>query len=356
MIPINTQATTSAHCMLAFTRSSAAVTRGVAAIIAVCAFSAGSFVAPALATSSGLSDLNGDGALPISGEGAPGDASTSGPQSGPLGPDTHDSSLEGDAPALSSSEDGQASGFEGVMSGSQGVREQPPAREIPSGAVFRRARQNNNPMSCVRGSIFSIQRDGEILRIDSDSSLHRVSQLPTPRTPGEIRANALAIGVRGEEAYALRHWLTQADNAKPSYAVYHYTADRGWRSLSSQTYQSPVTSNFVAGAIQLKPNGQNKYYVGAFTRVSTSDNREVFRLFTVNLRDGSLSQQGYFFTGSRTGQDGSNGDMAFDDEGNLYVVRGENNTASIFSVLNEDLSVGGELAARHAGEFTAITQ
>ncbi|WP_197021687.1 SpaA isopeptide-forming pilin-related protein [Brevibacterium sp. VCM10] len=90
------------------------------------------------------------------------------------------------------------------------------------------------------------------------------------------------------------------------------------------------------------------YYFGGF-----NSNGTAFSLYSYNPSNNSIALKGTIDT--RVGSGGAaNGDIAFDSNGNLFIVRGSDTTTTVFSVAAANLASanGGIIAASRSAGFT----
>lgn len=195
--------------------------------------------------------------------------------------------------------------------------------------------------SCLNGSVFSIRQDGVLVEILSSGRTREFAQVPSEdwrsRTDypypqeGDLRTsvNALGIGANAEDIYAIRHYEYRynpyAQLGQWDYTIYKY--DRGanrWVRQTSRT-QSGLNVPYIAGAVQLSTG---MFYFGTYDAPGDVNTvRQLrFRLYRFDPRSRTTRDLGSFNTGRQLAagepyNSAANGDMAFDEEGNLFVVR-----------------------------------
>ncbi|WP_314322942.1 LPXTG cell wall anchor domain-containing protein [Paenarthrobacter ilicis] len=158
---------------------------------------------------------------------------------------------------------------------------------------------------------------------------------------GVTAANALGIGANGNLAYALDRSTDASDVA----SVLKWTPGGGFEKLANTAYSTAVggtqiEGSIVAGAIDLTTGrylfgifANSQFYIWSFTESNPTATR--------------FAYVGAFPTGTAPN---GNGDMAFDVQGNLYVVGAATvntvNSATIYTVTAEALAAanGGTLA------------
>ncbi|MFK0008076.1 LPXTG cell wall anchor domain-containing protein [Paenarthrobacter sp. NPDC090520] len=154
-------------------------------------------------------------------------------------------------------------------------------------------------------------------------------------------ANALGIGSNGNLVYAIDRSADASDVA----SILKWTPSAGFEKLANTAYTTTaggtaVTGSIVAGAVDMASGrylfgifANSQFYIWSFTESNPTATR--------------FAYLGAFPTGSAPN---GNGDMAFDAQGNLYVVGAatinSTNSATIYTVTAETLAAaaGGTLA------------
>ncbi|WP_413456535.1 SpaA isopeptide-forming pilin-related protein (plasmid) [Glutamicibacter sp. FR1] len=157
-----------------------------------------------------------------------------------------------------------------------------------------------------------------------------VSNLGSPVNQTNMRMNGLGIGANGSTVFAYHR---TSDNL--GVTVYRFDVNTGsWSSTGAgvDTYNTNRSAVFVAGAVDL---GTGRYYIGGYT--PTGNSTRSFQLWEYNPATNAISYKGRIATdtGSTVA---ANGDMGFDANGNLFVVRGSGSTATIYSVTAANLA------------------
>lgn len=195
--------------------------------------------------------------------------------------------------------------------------------------------------SCLNGSVFSIRADGTLVEIFSSGRTREFPEVPTEDwqrrgsypypQESDLRSsvNALGVGANAEDIYAIRHYEYRydpyAELGEWDYVIYKYNHDaRRWVRQTVRK-QSGLNAPYIAGAVQLNTG---MFYFGAYDAPGSVNNvrRLRFRLYRLDPRNGTTREVGYFDTGRQLApgepyNSAANGDMAFDEEGNLFVVR-----------------------------------
>lgn len=186
---------------------------------------------------------------------------------------------------------------------------------------------------CSSGYVYGVSSSGQIQQITPAGVVTNIGS----SVSGANSFNGLGIGRGGDPIYGYNRSGNQADNA----TIYKFnTATGAWASVTS-AYDTNLGNGLVTGAVDLNTS---VYYFGGFT----SDGSE-FHLW--KLVGTSVQYVGYFPTGSTARA--QNGDMAFDSQGNLFVVRGSGNTTTVYSLTASDLgsATGGRITASQSASF-----
>jgi LPXTG-motif cell wall-anchored protein len=152
--------------------------------------------------------------------------------------------------------------------------------------------------------------------------------------------NGLGIGSGGGPIYAYQRSGDNADKAK----IFKYDSSTGtWSSQMTNAFSTGLHNFLVAGAVDLNTNA---YLFGGFTKNGTQ-----FKLWKYT-GSGTPTYLGYLDTSANAGG-ASNGDMAFDAAGNLFVVRGSAFNTTVFSVTAANLANanGGKITSSGSSTF-----
>lgn len=191
------------------------------------------------------------------------------------------------------SEESPAEGEEGT--GEEGATEEEPSEDPAT-----------NPFNCAPGVVYSISESGDVEAHGVDITIPKIGELS--------EANGLAVGSNGV-AYAYERAVNLLD-------IYKFS-DGSWSKVTTWTTQASL--DFVAGAVD--PNGT--YMIGHFNKAG--DEFLIFKL------DGTYLDFVGFIDVSPTSK-ANNGDMAFDGQGNLTVVRGRGAQVDLITISAEDLA------------------
>lgn len=187
---------------------------------------------------------------------------------------------------------------------------------------------------CATGTFYALSGTGQLQRVANGA----VSSVGTAAT-GVSSFNGLGIGANGATAIAY-----ERTNGSRTATIWYFDGS-AWTS-TGDTYATSV--GLVAGAIDLKTGD---YFFGGFS----SNGR--FYIYKYEPSTGLFSAVGWIPV--TTYPNGTNGDMAFDANGALYVVGSasgwDGGYTTTYSVSGETLAggTGGSLAVRPGFTFAA---
>ncbi|MEE8739001.1 MAG: hypothetical protein SOI66_08875, partial [Bifidobacterium sp.] len=201
---------------------------------------------------------------------------------------------------------------------------------------------------CDSGYIYSSGSTGQLYQIDPTGTVTSVGS----RASGANEFNGLGIGPKGTSVYA----YNRTNNAR-SVTMYTFSTASGSWTNTNDSYDTSAWSNgsfggtLVAGAVDLN-NG--KYMFGGFDTISSwSGSMQVFKLWQYDPgATPKFTYLGYLNTNKDVGSS-TNGDMAFDAQDNLFVVRGSGTNTTVFSVTAANLAQadGGLIASSASNTF-----
>lgn len=186
---------------------------------------------------------------------------------------------------------------------------------------------------CGQGYAYSVTSAGTVLQYSPTGS-------PAMSTfgnwSGVSNVNGLAITADGSAIYA---YVRSADSLGVSAMLRYTAATNTWEQIPNSSFNRFSGSALVAGSMNLS-NG--RFVFGGF-------NGSTFQIYEYNPATNTYRTLGYINTVS--GQ--SNGDLAFDSAGNLYIV-GSASSTSIYTVTAQTLANanGGQLARSETNSAT----
>lgn len=206
---------------------------------------------------------------------------------------------------------------------------EPTAKESGASVVESRALRAAATYSpiCGPGYVYGLTSAGQIRAVAPGGA---VSNLGSAVNQANMQMNGLGIGAGGSTVFAY-HRSTDTLGA----TVYRFDVNTGsWSTTGAAVNSSTLNRSavFVAGAVDL---GTGRYYIGGYT--PTGNSTRSFQLWEYNPATNAISYKGRIATDTGSTA-AANGDMGFDANGNLFVVRGSGSTATIYSVTAANLA------------------
>ncbi|MCI1222802.1 MAG: prealbumin-like fold domain-containing protein [Bifidobacterium subtile] len=178
---------------------------------------------------------------------------------------------------------------------------------------------------CDAGVVYGIRGNGQIVQV-KDGAVTKLGSAADSNSG----FNGLGIGPAGSPVYAYARGGDNASDNRPRMFKYNTTTGV-WESTTHRIAydnNSQGISAFVAGGIDLKTK---TYYMGTFS----SDGKQ-FRIWQYDGNSNPVFK-GYIDTSENSGGH-NNGDLAFNANGDMFVVRGSGKKTTVFSVTAEDLA------------------
>lgn len=205
-------------------------------------------------------------------------------------------------------------------------------------------------ISCEPGIAYSASSDGQLRKVTAAGSTDVADNATKKerywtllgwryRDVDVTSFNGLGIGKNGSPIYAYE----RTDSAQ-TVEIYQFDSSLGsWKSTEATQSKSGV--QFIGGAVDLSTG---VFYFGGFNGGGTT-----FSLYSYDSSDNSISLKGTIDTSADSGG-AANGDIAFDTNGNLFIVRGSGTTTTVFSVTSANLAKanGGAIASAKSAGFT----
>lgn len=271
------------------------------------------------------------------------------PASGLTAPETSD-------PTPSTSTTGPASPEQSASSTSPATSPAPESSSSPTPpSSARAAAATAGPaLTCEPGYVYSVASNGTVRQVTSDGTITQIGQWP-----GVSSVNGLAIGANGSVAYAYE----RSGNSNINRILRYTPVTGAWESMDS-AHTTGLDIGLIAGAVDLKTDD---YLYGGFETVQRGvlHYEQRFVLWRYTPATKTRTTVGSFWTGvtgtSATRVELGNGDMAFDAQGNLYVVRAShpdtrgNSDVRIYSVTGSALANprNGVLSASQTAQMTS---
>lgn len=167
---------------------------------------------------------------------------------------------------------------------------------------------------------------------------------------GTSSFNGLGIGTGGTPIFGYE----RTNNARTA-TIYSFNSTTEKWTQTGSPFNTTTAANgsfdgsLVAGAVDLASQS-GRFYFGGFT-----SNGQQFKIYRYNPAANTFEYKGYVDTSTGAGST-NNGDIAFDSQGNLFIVRGSGRTTTIFSVTNDALAAagGGKINASGSRGVTTI--
>lgn len=217
-------------------------------------------------------------------------------------------------------------------------------------------RTRSTALSCAAGNFYTIDSAGNVYGLTSLSNTPSAVATSTGIRFGEGSGtfNGLAIGASGASAYAFNRAYSGS-----SIAIYAWTPSgtRTWTgALPGKTGLS--YSSLIAGGVS-PVDSSGKYYFGGYTSTDSEGTR--FQLFSYSYdestQSSSVTYVGYVQITSDL--NASNGDLAFDSKGNLYLLwnnasAGKSRIISVEASELQNHQLGQPLSAGHTKTISSV--
>jgi LPXTG-motif cell wall-anchored protein len=187
-----------------------------------------------------------------------------------------------------------------------------------SAATALRAAQGT-ALSCAAGDFYTITENGEVSKVTSSGNTPDANAASADIDFGTGTFNGLAIGADGQTAYAFDRAY---GNGGRQIAIYEWTAESG---TSARVWNGTLPSgsgvanaSLIAGGVSpTDPDGS--YYFGGFITVYTDTEQQArFQVLKFDGTDVTLVGSVLVYQAREIA--GGNGDLAFDANGNLYIL------------------------------------
>lgn len=206
------------------------------------------------------------------------------------------------------------------------------AEPVPSAAVAPAA-ATATTLQCSAGYVYAISSDGQLQEVAPDGTVTSKGKKAT----GVTSFNGLGITADGSTGYAYERAGTKSNVAN----LWRYDAGAGtWTDLGIQK-ATGLGNSLVAGGVDLSTGD---YYFGGFDTLTSSGGRDpkysqLFKLWKYSPASGQVTLAGSVDASDGVSQGSSaNGDLAFNSNGDLFIVRGSGKTTTIFSVAQASLA------------------
>ncbi|WAL41067.1 SpaA isopeptide-forming pilin-related protein [Brevibacterium sp. BRM-1] len=205
-------------------------------------------------------------------------------------------------------------------------------------------------LDCTNNSIYALGDKGQLQKF-SPGANPAVSTIGTAAS-GVSQFNGLGIGEGGSSVYAYERSTNGRGSALTKALIYTYDPGSERWTNTGDSYDASLQgldANLVAGAVNLKTGS---FLFGGFT-----NNGKKFQLYEYQPQTKRFSYLGFVATKATGSNASQNGDLAFDTQGNMFVVRGVGSSSEIYAVKALTLAAadGGELAASVTNDVATAT-
>ena len=203
---------------------------------------------------------------------------------------------------------------------------------------------------CAPGNVYGLSETGQLQHIVANDRTGTVEEVGTSPTP-EGKMNGLGIGAGGQAAFAFER------SGGSKNVVYRYDVQtEQWSATSAliSTTNSIVNDGWlVAGAVDV--NG--RYWVGGYSSDGTG-----FQLWAMNQSGTKMERHAKVVLAEKPlnpnfpANQVSNGDFAFDNDGNLFLVRGVGGSINVYGVTAQALADAMKPSGSKSVAATRISQ
>lgn len=203
---------------------------------------------------------------------------------------------------------------------------------------------------CDAGVVYGVSANGQLQEV-TNGNVQEVGNKATsttydwwgnPRENPVSSFNGLGIGTDGQPIYAYER------GDRSNMTIYQYNPTVGtWSKKTDYSLSDNYrASSLVAGAVNL---ATGDYYFGGY---SGSSNNQTFKIWKYT-GSGSPTYVGDISAPGIPRESGANGDIAFDANGNLFVVLGSGSYTKVFSVTAANLARGngGRITSSVSGTY-----
>ena len=230
---------------------------------------------------------------------------------------------------------------------------EPPAPETPDPNAngprrFTGDASAEAALACVAGTYYSVSSTGQLRSVTGQT----VTNISPPAT-GVTSFNGLGVGTGGERVYAYERTNTGRTATMWSFN----TTTNAWTN-TGHTYNTTTAANgaytgtLIAGAVN---QSTGNFTFGGFQSVTVGGTATLqFKIWRYVPATGAFTYLGYINAGADSGQ-GANGDLDFDANGNMLILRGTGTTATLHSVTAANLAAanGGLIPSSALSSFAS---
>lgn len=198
-------------------------------------------------------------------------------------------------------------------------------------------------LSCKPGEFYGLTTDTGTLYKATISG----KKITAQSVPGKFseqwvqQTNGLAIGYHGTFAYA---YDKRSNGSDPYVDLRIWTPQNGFSRVKQIRLGSVRTTDFgvanlVAGAAKLELGNRDFYFGGYSNDWDKGVKKKYFNLWKYTEKSQSTQYLGYINTGKDSDSaKRANGDLAFNDNGDMYLLLNDGKESQVFTVTAEDLA------------------
>lgn len=219
-------------------------------------------------------------------------------------------------------------------------------------------------LSCKPGEFYGLTTNtGKLYKATISGN-----EITTQSVPGKFseqwvkQTNGLAIGYQGTFAYA---YDKRSYGSDPYVDLRMWTPQNGFSRVKQIRLGSVRTTGFgvanlVAGAAKLERGNRDFYFGGYSNDLDEGVKKKYFNLWKYTEKSQSTQYLGYIKTGKASDSAiSANGDLAFNDNGDMYLLLNDGKESQVFTVTAEDLAraenrVGTDSEDFHTNEHTEL--
>ena len=203
-----------------------------------------------------------------------------------------------------------------------------------SGLISAAQAQGQAPLTCAPDNFYSLAEGGTLRHVTVSGTTGTVTDVFTASSA--LDHNGLGIAAGGTKAYAYAR--SGATNENIAQILSYTPGDAGWTALGAPV-NTGLNGDLIAGGVDLL---NQQYYFGGY---EGSD----FRLYRFDLITNSVASVGTLKI--PPGNSGDNGDLAFDNKGNMFFVQSSASTAYLYTVTQAQLAAGGDITPQQVDSF-----
>lgn len=206
---------------------------------------------------------------------------------------------------------------------------------------------------CEPGNVYGVTAAGQIKAVSPGGTVSNIGNPYASNGNVTVNVNGLGIGTGGSPVYAYQRSGTIYNSASKAEVLRFDVSTGVWASTGARVDSTANEREvqFVAGAVDLKTG---RYLLGGYT--PTNNSPRYFQIWEYNPNTNAVVYKGRIATDTQSTA-AANGDMAFDANGNLFVLRGSGTTTTVYSVTAANLAAanGGVIPAAPSSSFTTMS-